>query len=171
MRMAASIGAVDESRGRFFLWMTLALAAIAVGGFLPTYWLQLPARTFVGPPLLHIHAALCTGWILFLAAQAWLVSERRIRNHRDWGLAGIALASAVAVVGIAAAIVSLRHELDMGFGDASRTFLVVPLSAIGLFAGFTAAAIARVNSPQWHKRLMIVGTIGLVQAAAGRIGF
>jgi hypothetical protein len=171
MPMASRVGSASAQRGKFFFWMTLALGAIAVGGFLPTYWLQLPARTFIGPPILHIHGALCTAWIAFLAIQAWLVSEGRLRNHRDWGLAGVALAAIVTVVGILVAILSLRHEIELGFGDASRSFLVVPLSAIGMFAGFTAAAIARVHQPEWHKRFMIIGSIGLVEAAAARIGF
>lgn len=169
--MASVAGVTTAGRGKFFVGMSLALAAIAVGGFMPTYWLQLPAGTFNGAPIVHVHGALCTAWIAFLVAQAWLVSKGRIRNHRDWGLAGIALASVVTVVGIVVSIAALRHELELGFGDASRTFLIVPLTAIGLFAGFTGAAIANVHRPQWHRRLMIVGTIGLVEAAAARIGF
>lgn len=161
----------SATRGKFFFWLTAALAVIAVGGFMPTYWLQLPAQTFDGPAILHVHAAFCTAWMLFLVAQAWLVAEGRLRNHRDWGLAGVALAAAVTMLGIAVAIVSLRHELQAGFGDPARSFLTVPLTAIGLFAGFTGAAIANVHRPQWHKRYMIIGAIGLVGAAAGRIGF
>jgi hypothetical protein len=149
----------------------LALAVIAVGGFMPTYWLQLPTRTFIGPPVLHIHGALCTVWILFLVTQAWLVAEGRIRNHRAWGLGGIALASLVTVLGVAVAIAGLRVKLELGFGDAARSFLIIPLTALGLFAVFTGAAIVNVHRPEWHKRFMIVGTIGLVEAAAARIGF
>jgi uncharacterized membrane protein YozB (DUF420 family) len=171
MHMATRARNAAVTRSKFFFWVTLVLAVIAFGGFMPTYWLQLPARTFNGPAVLHIHAILCTTWIAFLVSQAWLVSEGRIRNHRDWGLAGIALAAVVTVLGVTVAIVGLRHELELGFGDASRSFLIVPLTAIGLFAGFTAAAIANVHRPEWHKRFMIVGTIGLVEAAAARIGF
>lgn len=158
-------------RDRFYLWQTLVCAAIAVGGFLPTYWLQLAPRTFIGPSLLHIHGALCTLWIFFLVSQASLVARGRIRNHRDWGLAGIALATAVVIVGISAAIVSLKFELGRGLGDAARSFLVVPLAAMARFAIFTGAAIAFTRQADWHKRFMIVGTVGLIEAAAARIAF
>ena len=47
-------------RDRFYLWVALGCGAIAIFGFLPTYWLQLSPRTFVGAPILHIHAVLCT---------------------------------------------------------------------------------------------------------------
>lgn len=169
--MATFARTAAARRDQFYFWMTLALGVIAIGGFMPTYWLQLPAQTFKGPPILHIHGVLCTGWILFLIAQAWLVSEGRIRSHKDWGLAGIALATVVTLLGVIVAIVGLRQELQLGFGDASRSFLIVPLTAIGLFAVFTGAAVANVRRPDWHKRLMIIGTIGLVEAAAARVGF
>lgn len=158
-------------RSRFFLWLAMACAAIAILGFMPTYWLQLPAGTFVGSPLLHIHGVLNTAWVLFLMSQAWLVSEGRIRNHRDWGLAGIALATLVFVIGYTTAIVSLQERLARGEGDAARIFLATPLTAMTLFGLFTAAAIASTHRPEWHKRLMIAGTVSLIQAAAARFAF
>jgi uncharacterized membrane protein YozB (DUF420 family) len=159
------------ARGRIFLWLATACAAIAVFGFVPTYWLQLPQGTFVGSPILHIHALLNTAWMLFLISQAWLVSSGKLRNHRDWGLAGIALATLVVVVGYATAIVSLQERLTRGEGDAARAFLSTPLTAMTLFAAFTAAAIACTHRPEWHKRLMIAGTVSLVNAAAARFAF
>lgn len=158
-------------RRRFYFWLSLVCAAVAVFGFMPTYWMQLPARTFVGPPLVHIHGLLSTAWVLFLISQTWLVSEGKIRRHRDWGLAGVALASAVVIFGSATAIVSLKERLARGEGDAARAFLSTPLTAITLFAVFTAAAIACTHRPEWHKRLMIAGTVSLVNAAAARFAF
>jgi len=164
-------GRLAHVRGRVFWWLATVCAAIAILGFAPTYWLQLPAGTFVGPPLLHIHAALNTGWVLFLVSQAWLISEGKLRNHRDWGLAGISLASVVVVVGYATAIEGLTYELAHGRGDAARAFFTVPVLSMTVFAGFTASAIACTRRPDWHKRLMIAGTVSLIGAAAGRVGF
>jgi uncharacterized membrane protein YozB (DUF420 family) len=160
-----------SARSRFFLWLATACAAIAILGFMPTYWLQVPAGTFVGTPLLHIHGVLNTVWVLFLMSQAWLISQGKIRNHRDWGLAGVALATAVVIVGYATAIVSLQERLAHGEGNAARSFLSTAFFAMTLFAIFTAAAIACTRQPDWHKRLMIAGTISLIDAAAGRVGF
>ena len=163
--------AVPIPRDRFFLWVTVLCAAIAVGGFAGTYWLQLPARTFRGPALLHIHGALCTAWVLFLISQSSLVTRGRVRSHREWGLFGIGLASVLVVVAVAVAIMAMNLKIAQGYGDSARAFLIVPLSAISLFAGFTAAAIANVRRPQWHRRFMIIGTVGLIQAAAARVFF
>lgn len=158
-------------RTRLYFWLAIACAVVGIGGFAPTWWLQLPARTFDGPPLLHIHGALATAWILFLVSQSLLVTRGRIRNHRDWGLAGIALATMLAVIAIVVAIDAMQAKVAAGHGDAARAFLIVPLSAIGLFAGFTAAAIANVRRPEWHRRFMIAGTVGLVEAAMARVFF
>lgn len=162
--------AVPVRRSRFYLWLTLVCAVVAIGGFMGTFWLQLPAGTFRGPPLLHIHGFLCTAWVLYLISQASLVTRGRIRSHRDWGLLGISLASVVTVVAIVVAV-SGMNERVAEYGDAARSFLIVPFSAIGLFAAFTAAAIANVKRPEWHKRFMIIGTTCLVQAALARVFF
>jgi hypothetical protein len=163
--------AVPIPRDRFFLWVTILCALIAFGGFAGTYWLQLPARTFRGPALLHVHGALCTAWVLFLISQSNLVTGGRVRSHRDWGLFGIALASVLTVVAVTVAISSMNARVAAGQAFAGQTFLIVPLSAILLFAGFTAAAIANVRRPDWHKRFMIVGTLGLLEAAVARVFF
>jgi hypothetical protein len=162
--------AVPVRRPRFYLWLALACAAVAIGGFMGTYWLQLPARTFRGPALLHLHGALCTAWVLFLISQSSLVTRGKVRSHRSWGLFGIALASVLTVVALAVAITAMNERVGQ-YGDAARSFLIVPFSAITLFAGFTAAAIANVNRPEWHRRLMIIGTVCLIQAAAARVFF
>ena len=53
---------------RFYAWIAAASAAIALGAVAPTYWLQLPAGTFRGSVLMHIHALLFSAWpLLFLA--------------------------------------------------------------------------------------------------------
>lgn len=155
----------------FHTWIAGAFVLIAFGGFAPTYWLQLPAGTFVGAPLLHLHGLLFSAWPLFLFSQAWLASRGRLRQHRAWGLAGIALASAMVVLGVAAAISTLRHGLASGYGDVSRAFFLVPLTALGLFTGFVIAAIVHRADRGWHQRLMLLATIALLQAAVARVFF
>jgi hypothetical protein len=169
-REAASVG---HRRSKIYFRLSIACALVAVVGFLPTYWLQVPYGTFKGPPLIHIHAALATGWVLFLLSQSSLVTTGKVRSHRDWGLAGIALASMIVMLGFAVAIYGMNQRIAHNIGslEASRRFLIVPVSSILLFAGFTAAAIANVKRPEWHRRLMIVGTVSLIAAAAARIPF
>ena len=169
--VATTINAVRERGRYFYVWMAAVCALIAFGGFAPTYWLQLAPGTFVGPPLLHIHSALFSAWMLLLLSQTWLASQGRLDHHRAWGLVGVALASAMVVLGIAAGIYSMRVGLAAGYGDRSRGFLLVPLTAIGLFAGFFIAAIVNIRRPEIHKRLILLATLSLLQAAMARVFF
>jgi hypothetical protein len=169
--VAIEIEPVGEKVRLFYVWMAAACAVVAFRGFAPTYWLQLSAGTFVGSPLVHIHGALFSSWTLLLLSQTLLVANGRLRNHRAWGLAGISLATAMVFMGLAAAIQTLTAGLRAGYGDHSRAFLILPVSGMVLFAGFFIAAIANIQRPEVHKRLMLLATITLLQAAMARIFF
>jgi hypothetical protein len=160
-----------RSGGRFHGALAAACVLLAFGAFAPTYWLQVAAGTFVGSPLLHIHGVLFSLWTLLLLSQSLLIANGRYGQHRAWGMAGISLATAMVIIGLAAAIETLRTGLAAGYGDASRAFLVLPVSGITLFAGFFAAAIVCIRRPEAHQRLMLLGTIALLQAAMGRVFF
>ena len=62
----------------FHVWMAGACLVVAVGGFAPTYWLQLAPGTFVGSPLLHLHGALFTAWPVFLLLQTTFAARRQM---------------------------------------------------------------------------------------------
>ncbi len=159
-----------ESRN-FYVWMAGACVLVAFGGFAETFWLQLPARTFVGAPLIYLHGALFSAWTLFFFLQTALVAGGRIRDHRAWGIAGVSLATALVLVGMATAVHSLTTRLALGYGDQARAFVIVPISDIVLFTAFFAAAIANISRPERHKRWMLLATIGLLPAAVARVFF
>jgi hypothetical protein len=159
--------ATPAARSRFYLWLSLACLAIGVGGFAPTYWLQVPAGTFTGTPLMHIHALVFTGWLVLLVGQNWRIAQGRVDRHRAWGLGGIALATAMLVIGFVTAIAGLGERLEQGYGDNARSFLIVPLFSVTVFYGFVIAAIANLRRPEWHKRFIFVATaIALMPAVA-----
>ena len=81
-------------------------------------------------------------------------------------LSGIALASAMVVLGVAVAIGTLRNGLAGGYGDVSRAFFIVTMPALGLFAGFVIAAIVRRADRGWHQRLMLLATISLIAGSS-----
>jgi hypothetical protein len=155
----------------FYVWMSATCAVIAFGGFAPTYWLQLAPRTFVGSPLVHLHAILFSAWTLFFVLQTTLAARGRIDRHRAWGLLGVSLATAMVFVGCAAATEVLNTRLAAGLGDAARAFFIVPISLMVLFGGFVFAAIANVRKPETHKRLMLLATISIIPPALARVSF
>jgi hypothetical protein len=170
--MATATAAIARpNEDHIYVILAALCAAVAFTGFAGTYWLQLPGGTFVGSPLLHLHGLLFSAWTLFFLWQAMLIAGRRNISHRAWGLAGIALATAMVFTGIAVAIDGLHYRIANGQGEAGRAFLVVPLTAVGLFAGFVIAAMVRRRSADWHKRLMLVATANLIGAALARFFF
>ena len=156
---------------RFFVAMAGVCAVIAFTGFAQTYWLQVPAGTFNGSPLVHLHGLLFSLWTLFFLSQATFIATGRYMDHRAWGLFGIALATAMLFTGLMVAVGGLQHRIEQGYGDAGRAFLIVPASAILLFAGFVTAAILNRRRSDWHKRLMLVATVSLLNAPIARFFF
>ena len=162
--------ALDATRW-FYVWMAGACALIALGGFAPTYWLQLAPGTFIGSPLLHLHAALFSAWTVFFLLQTIFAAQGRIDRHRAWGLLGVSLATAMVFVGFAAADEVLAKRLAAGFGDEARAFHIASTSIITLFGAFVFAAIAYVRRPEVHKRLMLLATITVIAPAIARLFF
>jgi hypothetical protein len=155
----------------FFVWMAGACALVAFAGFAPTYWLQLPAGTFVGSPLLHLHGLLFSAWTLFFLLQTMFVARGRVHRHRAWGLLGVSLATAMVLVGFATADEVLAKRLAAGAGDKARAFHIVSTSMMTMFGGLVFAAIATVKRPQVHKRLMLLATIAVMPPAVARLFF
>lgn len=168
---AATAAAPRTSRPTFYVWMAGLCAVIAFGGFAPTYWLQLPAGTFVGRRILYLHGTLFSIWMLFYVAQSAAVASGRIALHRAWGVVGVSIATAMVFFGLAAALDSLRHGIATGNGDAVKAFLVVPIVGILSFAGFVAAAVAYNRRPEVHKRLMLAANVAILPAALARVFF
>jgi hypothetical protein len=142
---------------------------IAFTGFIPTYWTKVSHGTFTGAPILHIHGALFFSWTLFFLAQTALVATGRTLNHRNWGLMGISLATAMGISVVLSAINSVKVAESMGMGEGALRFMIVSLSALIMFSVFLALAIANINRTELHKRLMLLAMIPLMHAAMARI--
>lgn len=153
---------------RFFFKMSLACLAVALIGFAPTYWRPVVTGASQEAFIVHLHATLFFGWTGFLVLQSYWVASGRILRHRDWGLAGIALASTMVCVGVLMTIHSLRVNIALGVPDAIRPFSIVSFSAIMFFAVLFAIAIANVRNADLHKRLILIATISMLQAAVAR---
>ena len=160
---------VDVRRRRMYLATAVVFTLVATIGFAPTYWAPLVAGTLTAHPAIHVHAALFFLWLGFLVLQAALVQTGRVRWHREAGLFGIALASMMLFSGVLTAIVSLQAGLRGPRPEIMRTTVALSLSGITLFAGLIAAAIACIRRPEWHKRLILLASVELLQPGVGRM--
>lgn len=153
----------------FFAGMTLAIAATVFVGFAPTFYLRSRDQAAAALPFyLQIHGALFTAWIILFAAQVALVASGRTPRHQQLGWVGAALAAAMVVSGITSGILSMRREFAAGYEGEAAAFLLTPFSAMLVFLTLVAAAIASRRRPETHKRLMLLATISLLDAAIAR---
>ena len=154
---------------QFYTGMAIAAAVVVFVGFAPTYFLRGSYQTTSLPTYLQVHGFLFTTWIGLFIAQTSLVAVRRTNVHRRLGWAMAALAVVMVVVGTTAGIWSMRRQVDAGFVKEAQAFLTTPLFSMMAFAGFVTAAIVRRHDSQIHKRLMLLATISILDAAVARL--
>ena len=161
-------GAAGTRRTRFYLWMAVAMAATAFIGFAPTFWVPMAQGVPERIAVLAIHGALFYAWTLFVIYQAWLVGSGAVARHRDVGMIGVSLATAMTIFGVLAAINSANRAAALNYGEGGEAFMVVPLAALLLFATLVIAAILNIRRSEWHKRLMLSATAVILDAAIAR---
>jgi hypothetical protein len=171
MATATLVPRVQAER-RFFTGMAIAMTLFVFVGFAPTYYLYplLRVENIRGvaiTPMVHLHAAVGSVWMLFLLMQTGLIWGRQHQQHMRNGLIGLAFALAVIVVGVVVALDSARSGRTPP-GWTPTGFLVFPLASVLFFGGYVAVALLWRRRPDYHKRLMLLATIALLVPAGAR---
>jgi hypothetical protein len=169
MEAIASASGVRAASRNFYVWMAGAFLIVAFGGFTPTYWAKVATGTFRGEPIFHIHGALLFSWVCFYFVQTLLIAKGRTLDHRAWGLAGIALFTALMCSILVATETVLVRNQALGFGDAALRFSALTLTAWPFMAVIFILAIVKIRRPESHKRLMTLLMIGMMQPAIARV--
>src|SRR4051812_6605921 len=160
---------------RFFSIMAMVTAVTILAGFTSTYVPKVVAGTPPLPGIIHLHAVVFTSWLVFYVTQTMLVLTGRTAVHRRLGIAGVALAALMLIVGSATAVTVTRLG-DRGipgveFPDVEG-FLLLNLVAVGVFTILVAAGWYFRRDTQTHKRLMLMATAsGLVGPGVSRLPF
>jgi len=144
----------------FYLAMSWLMLAVVTYGFSRTIGpallhAQRPARTVV---LLSIHGAVFYAWMLFMIVQAALVRLRHIRLHRLLGWFGAADAALVVIMGLWANF----HQ------PAPLALEMVGVLSMAGFGIPVALSILWRTRPAYHRRLLLIGTAMLTNAAFAR---
>jgi hypothetical protein len=156
---------------RFYIGISLLAALIALTGFWPTYFGPLLAGAAEHPTVIHIHAAVFSGWLALFAAQVALAATGQLALHRKLGSVAIWYGVALIVVGVVTAFSQFADRVEAGRLEEAQQRLLAPLSDMVVFPVFFAAAIIYRRKPELHKRLMLVATTTLLVAAALRMSF
>lgn len=155
----------------FFSIMCLLVLASVLLGFARTYFLAGTIHAPLPSKTIHIHAIVFSSWIILLIVQQGLVVGRRLDLHKKLGLAGFALACLVVVMGLLAAKDLLIRGVSPVPVLPIRTFFMVPVSDMFVFATLIYFGWALRTNGAAHKRLMIIATIAMLDAAINRFPF
>jgi uncharacterized membrane protein YozB (DUF420 family) len=147
---------------RFYAAMSVVASAVIVTGFASTYGHKLLAGSRHVPPIVHVHAGVFVCWLVLFVAQTLLIVRGRVQAHMRLGQAGLALAGAMLVTGLAVAIDAARagHTGIPGvaFPD-PRGFMLLNVASTVVFSLLVAAGWWWRRRPQAHKRLMLAATV------------
>ena len=170
---AASAVAAAPARTRandraFYTGIAIAAALVVLVGFSRTYFLRPYFGTAPLDTAFHLHGLVFSAWIALFVAQTSLVAAGRTDVHRQLGWAGACLAVLMVVVALNAAVHGAHRDIAAGYEIESLRFFATPVLAIAMFASLIALAVLTRGSPETHKRLMLLATLSLLDAAVAR---
>jgi hypothetical protein len=116
----------------------------------------------------HVHGLVFSAWMALFVAQTSLVATRRIDVHRSLGWAGACLAALMVVVALNAAVHGAHRDIAAGYEIESLRFFTTPVLSMATFASLVALAVLARGRPEMHKRLMLLATLSLLDAAVAR---
>ena len=159
---------VSFLRQYFYFCMSLLIAVVAFYGFSHTIGKNLLHASPIPPFILTIHAFVFPGWVLFFILQSALVRSRNVRLHRTLGWFGLAFAAGVLVIGYLTATGMDRFFLQRLHYAGAPAFLIIQLMDLVCFAIPFVLAIYWRRRPEFHRRLMLIASSGLTDAAWAR---
>ncbi|HVN94514.1 MAG TPA: hypothetical protein VMT38_12505 [Terracidiphilus sp.] len=152
----------------FYFAMSLLVAGLVVWGFSHTVEQNLIHAAPPRPLLLWFHGAAFSMWVLFFIFQSALVRTHNVKWHRFFGWFGAGLATVMAPLGITISIVMERFDIHTLRETGVDSFMIVPWYDMVVFATFISLAILWRKRPEYHRRLIFIGTCCLLDAAFGR---
>jgi hypothetical protein len=164
-------GAGSFDRG-FHAGMAWLLVVVAVCGFAPRS-VAIVAGVMPNPPLVvHLHAAVLSSWVALLAVQATLSLVGRMDLHRRTGLASLVIAPLVLAMLIAVTIVRQNDAVGTPGAPIVNNILFLQIRSIVLFPVFFVWALqTRITDSQTHKRMVLLSTLMLLDAAIARMSW
>jgi hypothetical protein len=152
----------------FFVGMAILFPIIAVIGFAPSYQ-AMSAGTMSPHWVVHIHGALMTSWLLLFLTQSILAAKGNFKFHRKLGLTAVVLGVLVwlAMASVSAHALIANHPPKEDFFFDLLLMEFYAMATFGLF--FTWGILARKKDSAAHKRLLMLATLVILQAAIDRI--
>lgn len=153
----------------YFVVFAVLFAAIVLIGFLRTFFIPVALGTFSKPPVVHIHGFLFFAWTAMLVSQAVLAATKRLKAHRKIGSVAGWLILPMLALGTIVAARDTANDYNAGDGEAALSFFYGELADLAMFGILAGASMLLRGRPEFHKRWVLLGSLGLIGAAIGRI--
>jgi uncharacterized membrane protein YozB (DUF420 family) len=158
----------------FFSVMALLILGIVVVGFSPSFYMAplFPGRPAPPERFFYVKGVVFSAWFLLMPIQCWLIASQRVALHRTLGIAGASIAVLVVISGIWGALIAAgRPGGFIAVSAPPLMFLVEPFFDMVTFASLVGLALIWRRNSAAHKRLMLLGSLAMVDAAAARWPF
>ena len=153
----------------FAIWGLICLV-ISLVGFWPSYVAPLASGTYRSPSQMMTWHVISTAiWLVLIVLQPLLIQRRKVNLHRWLGIFGVFIAAGVVITGIVLQVDVMGRYAAKGDVANAVTIPFIRLSLLLGFAVCVALAIALRRQPEYHKRLIFLGTFPLLQSAFDRM--
>jgi hypothetical protein len=158
---------------RFYSLMALMMIGLVLIGFAPSFYLRGVVPAFPRPnpsftPLVLVHGAMFTIWMLVFWAQTALIAAGRRDIHKKLGVAGLVLAALLVPLMYAVAVGQVARANQPPF-TTPIAWTAVPLCVIPVYAILVWLGWSRRRDAQAHKRLMLGAALMMMGPAIGRM--
>ena len=146
----------------YFPIVTTLLVGLSVLAFADNLFTDVDQPSNSDPQMV-VHGIFGAAWVSLFAAQAWLIFFGRIALHRRLGRWVFVVAAGM-VLSTVYLFVSKFHGWAAMEPEVLANRLLLPVFVI-----CAALAYARRDLPDWHKRLLLIGTMALLEPVLARI--
>ena len=153
----------------YFIAFAGIFALLVIAGFWRSFFVPVAQGTFSRPAVVHVHGGLFFAWTAILVAQAVLAGTGWLRLHRRVGAVAGWLVLPMVILGAFVAGRDAVNDFTAGEGNGRLSFFYGELADLAMFGLLTGGAMLLRHQPEIHKRWVILGSLGLLGAAVGRI--
>lgn len=154
---------IDRQPGAlYFPVMTSLLLVLALAAFSDNLFTDVHQPSNSDPQMI-IHGLCGAAWAGLFAVQAWLVNLRRVSRHRQLGQWAFAAAA-----GLILSTLYLFYSRFKGFAVMSPEVVANRL-LLPVFIVCVVLAWRNRSRPDWHKRLLLIGTLALQEPVLARL--
>jgi FtsH-binding integral membrane protein len=152
---------------RFYLGMAVLIALIVLASFGGNFIVG--HSSFHAPWWVHVHAVTYLGWIVLYLLQNLLVVRGKVAQHRKIGVLMAAWMAWMVIVGLALLPASIAAHRSPPPIFTAPSLLAMDGITVLVFAGLILAGLVMRYRSDWHRRLMLAGTILIIAPAFGRM--